>query len=358
MLMSVVQIHLSPPYANPCWRCQQGFFLVFCLSFFATICRYHQHVSDGFCSIFKQFTDMTNAWVQRIILVATCLGGWLLAGALWENHPVWAVLCLLMPVVITPLILGIQCIWSARANRSDPSPRAKMGQWLRAWWAEWGIAMRVFCWWQPFRHRAVTDHLQPTAGKRGMVLVHGFFCNRALWTHWMQRLHAQGRVFVAVDLEPAYGSIDEYAQILEQAIAQVEKATGLPPVLVGHSMGGLAIRAWVARFVGKTGQLSRVSRIITQGTPHQGTLIANLSHTFNGSQMRVASAWLSNNALQLPDDFAKKITCFYSNCDNIVFPASTATWPGADNQLIEGRAHVELAFVKQVQQACWAYLES
>jgi triacylglycerol lipase len=301
---------------------------------------------------------MTNAWVQRIIIGATCLGWWLLAGWLWESHLVWAVLCLLMPVVITPLVLGIQCIWSALANRSDPSPRANTGQWLRAWWAEWGIAMRVFCWWQPFRHRAVTDYLQPTPGQRGMVLVHGFFCNRALWTHWMQRLHAQGRVFMAVDLEPAYGSIDDYAQILEQAITQVEKATGLPPVLVGHSMGGLAIRAWVARFVGKTGQLSRVSRIITQGTPHHGTLIANASHTLNGSQMRVASAWLSNNELQLPNDFAKKITCFYSNCDNIVFPASVATWPGADNQLIEGRAHVELAFVNQVQQACWAYLES
>jgi hypothetical protein len=36
--------------------------------------------------------------------------------------------------------------------------------------------------------------------------------------------------------------------------------------------------------------------------------------------------------------------CWYSNTDNIVFPASTATLPGADNRLLEGAAHVAMAF--------------
>jgi hypothetical protein len=44
-------------------------------------------------------------------------------------------------------------------------------------------------------------------------------------------------------------------------------------------------------------------------------------------------------------------TCWYSNCDNIVFPTSTAMLPGADNRLLRGAAHVQLAFVPEVMHA-------
>lgn len=168
----------------------------------------------------------------------------------------------------------------------------------------------------------------------------------------MQALNAQGRAFVAVDLEPAFGSISRYADTIEAAIAQIERATGLPPVLVGHSMGGLAIRAWAQKYASKPQALQRVHRIFTLGTPHHGTEIAQMSHTKNGHEMRRGSDWLSSNMSALPDDFVNYCTCFYSNCDNIVFPSSTATLSGADNQLIRQRGHVELAFDRQVMQVC------
>ena len=50
-------------------------------------------------------------------------------------------------------------------------------------------------------------------------------------------------------------------------------------------------------------------------------------------------------ALERPTD---PFTCWYSNCDNIVFPASVATLPGADNRFVPGVAHVELAFDERV----------
>ena len=52
-----------------------------------------------------------------------------------------------------------------------------------------------------------------------------------------------------------------------------------------------------------------------------------------------------------------KFTCWYTNCDNIVFPASTATMPGADNRLVRGVAHVELAFHPQVMRDSMALIE-
>jgi len=37
------------------------------------------------------------------------------------------------------------------------------------------------------------------------------------------------------------------------------------------------------------------------------------------------------------------MTCYYSHCDNIVFPASRATLEGADNRHLPGVAHVQMA---------------
>lgn len=300
---------------------------------------------------------MTKAWLQRFITLGSLMMAGLLAAWLWDEQRGWAIFCLAMPLLLTSLILGIQFVWAAQINQNDPSPPASAGQWLKAWLTEWRLVILVFCWWQPFRQHAIADRLQPTPGRRGMVLVHGFFCNRALWTHWMTYLAAKERVFVAVDLEPEYGSISNYVQIVEHAVRQVEQATGLPPVIVGHSMGGLAIRVWAAQLLSSSG-MHRVHRIITLGTPHHGTAMAAGSHTENGREMRQGSRWLQDNASHLPDNFAQLCTCYYSNCDNIVFPASSGALVGADNQHVAGFAHMQLAFSPEIQQACLSLLET
>ena len=47
---------------------------------------------------------------------------------------------------------------------------------------------------------------------------------------------------------------------------------------------------------------------------------------------------------------AQLFVCYHSNCDNIVFPASSATLPGADNRSADGLAHVSMAFHPQVME--------
>jgi hypothetical protein len=49
-------------------------------------------------------------------------------------------------------------------------------------------------------------------------------------------------------------------------------------------------------------------------------------------------------------------TCWYSNCDNIVFPAETATLPAARNRFVAGEAHVALAFHPDVIEDCLGLL--
>ena len=166
-------------------------------------------------------------------------------------------------------------------------------------------------------------------------------------------MQGRGHAFVAVNLEPVFGSIDDYAPQIDAAVRQVTLATGLAPLLVCHSMGGLAARAWLRRMNGQ----ARVHHVVTIGTPHRGTWLARFGHGQNSRQMRLQSDWHTRLDQDLPADSHALFTCWYSNCDNIVFPAATATLPGADNRLVRGAAHVQLAFQPQVMNATLALLD-
>ena len=251
------------------------------------------------------------------------------------------------------VVLGLECLLVARLNRHDPAaPTATAGQWLRAWAAECLSAPRVFLWLQPFRSRRWPDWLPgQAAGRRGVLLVHGFVCNRGLWNDWLQRLTAQGVPFVAIDLEPVFGAIDDYTGRIAEGVARLQACTGLPPVVVAHSMGGLAVRRWRA----SDGRAGRVHRVLTLGTPHRGTWFARWGFAPNTMQMRLHGAWL--DAL-CRDEAAQGLdfsdwTCFFSHCDNIVCPAGTATLPGADNRHLPATAHVHMV----EHPAAWAELQ-
>ncbi|MFC5500234.1 esterase/lipase family protein [Caenimonas terrae] len=252
--------------------------------------------------------------------------------------------------------LAFEFLALRRVNRSDPVPQAGWATLARAWLAETLQAPRVFGWRQPFRWNAVADHLPAvpeSGGRRGIVFVHGFICNRGFWTPWLRQVRRRGHPFAAVNLEPVFGSIDDYVAIIERAVTAVTLSSGLPPILVCHSMGGLAARAWL-----RAGpHARRVHRVVTIGTPHQGTWLARSSRSKNGRQMAQGSTWLR----QLEADSASlpqpPFTCWYSNCDNVVFPSSTATLSGAQNLLVVGAAHVDLAFHPRVMAQTMALLD-
>jgi triacylglycerol lipase len=292
---------------------------------------------------------------------ATTLG-LLIAAVAWAlafqaaKSPSWAWVGASLIVFGYALVLALEFALMHVVNRHDAAPRASTRQVVRAWWGEVLTAPKVFCWRQPFRWRAVPDWVPEgsTGGARGVVLVHGFVCNRGFWNPWMTNLRARGVAYIAVNLEPVFGSIDDYVPTIEQAVRKMEAATGCAPVLVAHSMGGLVVRAWLNQY----GADRRVHRVITIGSPHRGTWLGRFAHTRNGRQMRLDHEWHQTLAAIEPKDRSGRFTCFYGNCDNIVFPASMATLPGADNRHVAGVAHVHLAFQGAVYEEVLRWVAS
>ena len=255
--------------------------------------------------------------------------------------------CFLVAFFFVPMLL-VQLVIARLLNRTDATPRSSWGDLIKSWAIEALLVVRVFCWNMSFAPNRFPDQLDDTfshRGRRGVVFIHGFVCNRGIWTPWLKRLTHSRRAFVAVSLTPAFGSIDRYADAIDQAIRKVAKATGQPPLVIGHSMGGLAVRAWLR--ANRDGD-SRVHHIITIGSPHQGTWLSRLPFPRNAQQMAIGSEWLKNLEIEETASRYQLFTCYYSNCDNIVFPASKATLQGARNRHVHGVPHVALAYDQTV----------
>ncbi len=286
-----------------------------------------------------------------LLLAGAWVAGW------WATSPLLAVAGAAVLLGGHGVFLALECAAMVAVNRADPAPRATLAQVLAAWLHEVVAAPLVFCWRQPFRSQAVPDHLPAdgtAAGRRGVVLVHGLVCNRAFWNPWLRRLRAAGRPFIALSLEPLSAPIDAYVPAVEEAVARLTAATGRPPLLLCHSMGGLVARAWLRA----AGDDTRVFRVATIATPHHGTWLGRFAHgEGNGPQMQLDSTWLAALAAQETAGRRALFTCFHSNCDNVVFPTSTAALEGADNRFVPGRAHVTLASDPAVMAEVLALLE-
>ena len=316
---------------------------------------------------------MLSRILQALWAAAVLLLGLVLAWGWPSPRP--ALLLLALFVLGYFLLLALHFVLLDRHwdGSSVAVPRPRLAQLLRAWRGEVVAAFKVFLWWQPFRSQAVADYLpeRPT-GQRGVVLIHGFVCNRALWMPWFALMRSRGHAYVAVTLEPVLGGIDDYVATIDAAVRRVTQATGKPPVLVCHSMGGLAARAWLRSETAEHElRVRRAEHVITIGTPHAGTWLARLHRLrfgLNAQQMHPDNAWLK----QLAQDEARivtssgrrvteiysRFTCYYSHCDNIVFPIATATLQGADNRHVPATAHVALALDPQLQRECLALIAS
>lgn len=176
---------------------------------------------------------------------------------------------------------------------------------------------------------------KPAAGQVPLLLIHGYCCNRGFWWWLKPRLEARGRSAATLTLEPLFGNIDGYAEQIARRVEGLCRETGADRVtLVGHSMGGLACRAYLRRY----GEV-RVARLLTLGTPHRGSFLSPFGLGRNSRQMEPGNAWLRD--LELSPLLVPTVAC-YSTHDNFVMPAA-AMLMGAENRPLTGVGHLAMS---------------
>jgi hypothetical protein len=290
---------------------------------------------------------LTLAWL------ATALGWFCLAWS-WQR-PVAALLGTVLLLTLHAGVLGLELVCSYVVSRRDSVTPTSIRALLRAWVAECVTGLRVFCGRQPFRHQTEPDFVPSpgsAVGARALLLLHGLVCNRGVWNPWLRALRERGIPVLAPSVEPPFGLIDGWAPAIDAAVRRLHTATGRPVLIVAHSLGGIAVRAWLRQ----GGDPALVHRVITVGSPHRGTWLARFGLSPNARQLRLDSLWL--RALARDEAAAPHgvpFSCYFSDCDNVVFPPSAAMLPGADNRLLRGWAHVDLLNAPALFEAVLQY---
>ncbi len=264
------------------------------------------------------------------ILFGASLG---LGLAIWQHWPLW--IAVLTGVGLPFFVMMLVDTYSGIVSRgAEP-----LWPWLRSVWGEYLAGFTVFLFRQPWARSAPGVWPATVSPKRiPVVLVHGYMCNHRIWDTIAKGLRARGHDVIGVDLEPLFAAIDDYAPILERAVQALLTHSGQKKVaLVGHSMGGLAIRAWL-----RSNGTVRVARVITLGTPHAGTQIAQHFSTPNGSQMTWGSAWLKALAEGESRTTLQLFRIALTPQDNIVYPQRAQVLQGITPQVFEGIGHVQM----------------
>jgi triacylglycerol esterase/lipase EstA (alpha/beta hydrolase family) len=279
-------------------------------------------------------------WIYLIqLLVGGLIGSWLAA----KLAPQWGAIAL---AVIPASAFVWVILWQAIIIGSSMTLSRSAGQlvpWLEAAWGELTAALLIFGLRMPWARG--NPGVLPATGSAKLgrttlpvLLVHGFVCNHRVWDTVSLRLRAQGHSVLALDLEPLFTSIDDYAPLIDTAVTRLCTQTGSnQAVLVGHSMGGLAIRAWL-RAHGD----SRAAKIITLGTPHQGTQAPQWLSTPNGEQMAWGSHWLAELAQSETPAIRQRMGLALTQHDNIVYPQREQRLDGARVTEFSAIGHLQM----------------
>lgn len=239
------------------------------------------------------------------------------------------------------LIMALVDIYTAVVSRG-PEP---WGAWVRSLFGEYRAGVIIFLFRQPWTRKA--PRLLPATGTHKripVVLVHGYLCNHRIWDDVAPQLRAQGHDVFAVNLEPLFCSIDHYAEVVEAAVQALLAHSGQPQVaLVGHSMGGLAIRAWL-----RTHGSERAARVLTLGTPHVGTQVPQHLKTQNGIQMTWKSEWLDTLTGAETAAIHRLFHIALTPQDNIVYPQRAQVLPNVTATVFEGIGHLQMCLDPRV----------
>lgn len=197
--------------------------------------------------------------------------------------------------------------------------------------------------------RATTPAAEPVSQERPgpVLLVPGYGGSRASMQTLAGRLSAAGRDATVVGLpENGTGDLAGAADALDAAVDAALERTGADSVdVVGYSAGGVVARLWVA-----DGGAGVARRIVTLGSPHHGTTLANLAGDVAPEQCPLGCRQLGTDSdvlarLNTGDETPEGPTwvSIWTTQDRTVTPPDSARLEGALNlpvQSVCARAQV------------------
>lgn len=242
-------------------------------------------------------------------------------------------------VLLVQLVLRVMVVlatWGFSRFFASPAPSLGMGGWLWMIGFEIYAYILTFNWLIPFEQPLMRrDRL--AASPRPLLLVHGYGCNRGIWLPLVRRLEQRGHVVATLSLTPPFGHIDDMVPQLARRIDAVLIATGAARVvLIGHSMGGLVCRDYLALH-----GAGKVARLITLATPHQGSELANLGIGDNAREMEPGSGWLQRFAAM---PIAVAGVSVRTTHDNFVMPQDRQRMTGLEDLPLPGVGHLSLLY--------------
>jgi triacylglycerol lipase len=201
------------------------------------------------------------------------------------------------------------------------------------------------------------SELAPDCPFPPIILVHGLYHNVSAWTLYRRRLKAAGFTNIYVMGYSSWNqTFDQLLKNLGQLLAEVrERFPDQPPILIGHSLGGLLSRALVQSVESS----AKIAGVITLGTPHQGSKMAALGLG------RLAKSLIYRGPLieevekgETRDDLP--CVALYSPIDNMVLPnhALQTTSAGWVHQETPPISHVAMLYHRQTADLVIAYLKS
>ena len=284
---------------------------------------------------------------QFLIVVALFL-------ALREKMPgALALASSLGAVILFRLSLAANNFFLAWRNGSTTPSHCHLGlrDSLRLFAGEFRASMTSSSWTMPFL--AFTRRTPSNPQGLPVLLIHGYGCNSGYWHAMSKVLLNAGITHHAVDMEPVFGGIDEYVPMIHEAAARLCADTGQDKIIIlAHSMGGLAARAYL-----RVHGTARIAKVITLGTPHHGTALASFGIGLNTRQMHwseseqesLSSEWLHTLAKEENPSIYRLFVSIYSHHDNIIAPQTSSHLEGARNIEFHGIGHVALASHPRIQ---------
>lgn len=194
-----------------------------------------------------------------------------------------------------------------------------------------------------------------------ILFVHGYLHNESGWRSFKKALAKEGKPLGEVHVitkAKTFTSIDLYSEQIHKKIEEIQAQSSArrKVILIGHSMGGLAI----TNYVNKHARPGEVAGVITLGSPLHGTNLAKKIGVGTCAREMEPNSKFLKELLESADKHSSTKFYHMSFSHDELVPTQNALREGAanaTNEVAEGFGHVAPLYDKGIQQKVVSWIK-